>query len=76
MAVDLTITADKVQPLAERALFTLPIIDNGWSPLAAADGDRQLARAAEERRGGVMKLGPAVRNPHNPKSPDHFPNRG
>jgi hypothetical protein len=49
MAVDLTITADKVRPLAERALFTLPIIDNGFSPYDTIDGQRFLVRAVPQQ---------------------------
>jgi Tol biopolymer transport system component/tRNA A-37 threonylcarbamoyl transferase component Bud32 len=49
MSVDLTITADRVRPLAERALFTLPIIDNGWSPYDTIDGKRFLVRAVPQQ---------------------------
>jgi hypothetical protein len=76
MAVDLTITADTVRPSTPRPLFTLPIIDNGYSPydtidgqrflvravpqqsLAPADGDRQLARTAEEKGRQGRELNP------------------
>ena len=49
MVVDLTITADKVHPSAERALFTLPIIDNGWNPYDTIDGQRFLVRAVPQQ---------------------------
>ena len=50
MAVDLTITADRVRASVPRALFTLPIIDNGWSPYdTTSDGQRFLVRAAPQR---------------------------
>ena len=47
MVADLQITADAVvHPSATRPLFTLPIIDNGWSPYdTTADGHRFLVRA-------------------------------
>jgi Tol biopolymer transport system component len=48
MSVDLTITADGVRPLAEHALFTLPIIDNAWSPYDTIDGQRFLVRAVPQ----------------------------
>jgi hypothetical protein len=73
MAAELTIAADVVRPSTPRALFTLPIIENSWSPydttdgqrfrggapasLASADGNRQLAGATEERVCCVMKPG-------------------
>ena len=56
MAVDLTITADKVQPLAERALFTLPIIDNGWSPYDTIDGKSFLVRALPQQASPPLTL--------------------
>jgi Tol biopolymer transport system component/predicted Ser/Thr protein kinase len=49
MAVDLTITADTVRPSAEHALFTLPIIDNGYSPYDTIDGQRFLVRAVPQQ---------------------------
>jgi predicted Ser/Thr protein kinase/dipeptidyl aminopeptidase/acylaminoacyl peptidase len=49
MAVDLTITADAVRPSTPRALFTLPIIDNGWSPYDTIDGQRFLVRAVPQQ---------------------------
>jgi Tol biopolymer transport system component/tRNA A-37 threonylcarbamoyl transferase component Bud32 len=49
MAVDLTITADRVRPIAERALFTLPIIDTGYSPYDTIDGRRFLVRALPQQ---------------------------
>ena len=49
MAVDLTITADAVHPSAPRPLFTLPIIDNGWSPYDTIDGKRFLVRAVPQQ---------------------------
>ena len=65
MAADLMITADAVRPSAPRALFTLPIIDNGWSPYDTIDGQRFLVRAvaqsctAQERYGGAVKPSPS-----------------
>jgi hypothetical protein len=49
MAVDLTITADRVRASTPRTLFTLPIIDNGWSPYDTIDGQRFLVRAVPQR---------------------------
>ena len=49
MAVDLTITPDEVRLSAPRALFTLPIIDNGWSPYDTIDGQRFLVRALPQQ---------------------------
>jgi hypothetical protein len=49
MAADLTITADAVRPSVPRALFTLPIIDNGWSPYDTIDGQRFLVRAVPQQ---------------------------
>jgi Tol biopolymer transport system component/tRNA A-37 threonylcarbamoyl transferase component Bud32 len=49
MAVDLTITADAVRPSTPHALFTLPIIDNGWSPYDTTDGQRFLVRALPQQ---------------------------
>jgi hypothetical protein len=49
MAADLTITADAVRPSAPHALFTLPIIDNGYSPYETIDGQRFLVRALPPR---------------------------
>ena len=49
MIVDLAITADKVGASTERALFTLPIIDNGWSPYDTIDGQRFLVRAVSQQ---------------------------
>jgi Tol biopolymer transport system component/predicted Ser/Thr protein kinase len=49
IAVDLTITADAVRPSAPRALFMLPIIDNGWSPYDTIDGQRFLVRALPQQ---------------------------
>ena len=49
MAADLMITADAVRPSAPRALFTLPIIDNGWSPYDTIDGQRFLVRAVPQQ---------------------------
>jgi hypothetical protein len=45
MAVDLTFTPDEVRRSVPRALFMLPIIDNGWSPYDTIDGQRFLVRA-------------------------------
>jgi Tol biopolymer transport system component len=49
MAVDLKITANAVRPSAPRALFTLPIIDNGYSPYETIDGQRFLVRAMPQQ---------------------------
>jgi hypothetical protein len=49
MAVDLTITADAVRPAAPRALFSLPIIHNGYSPYDTIDGQRFLVRAVPQQ---------------------------
>jgi hypothetical protein len=49
MAVDLTMTADTVRPSTPHPLFTLPIIDNGWSPYDTIDGQRFLVRALSQR---------------------------
>jgi dipeptidyl aminopeptidase/acylaminoacyl peptidase len=49
IVADLKVTPGAVQPSA-RALFTLPIIDNGWSPYdTAADGQRFLVRAVSQQ---------------------------
>jgi hypothetical protein len=34
---------------ARRALFTLPIIDNGWSPYDTIDGQQFLVRAVPQQ---------------------------
>jgi Tol biopolymer transport system component/predicted Ser/Thr protein kinase len=49
MSVDLTITAGMVHPSAPHGLFTLPIIDNGWSPYDTIDGQRFLVRAVPQQ---------------------------
>ena len=49
MASELKITGDSVRPSATRALFTLPIIDNGWSPYDTIDGQRFLVRAVPQQ---------------------------
>jgi Tol biopolymer transport system component/tRNA A-37 threonylcarbamoyl transferase component Bud32 len=49
MTVDLKITGDSVQRSTPRALFTLPIIDNGWSPYDTIDGQRFLVRALPQQ---------------------------
>jgi hypothetical protein len=49
MAVGLAITADTVRPSAPRALFTLPIIENGYSPYSTIDGKRFLVRALPQQ---------------------------
>ena len=49
MAVDLTITAERVRASAPHPLFTLPIIDNGWSPYDSIDGQRFLVRAVPQQ---------------------------
>jgi Tol biopolymer transport system component/predicted Ser/Thr protein kinase len=49
MAVDLKITADTVHASSLRALFTLPIIDNGYSPYDTIDGQRFLVRAVSQQ---------------------------
>jgi hypothetical protein len=40
---------DSLHPSAPRALFTLPIIDNGWSPYDTIDGQRFLVRALPQQ---------------------------
>jgi hypothetical protein len=72
MVADLQITADAVvHPSATRPLFTLPIIDNGWSPYGTtADGHRFLVRAVPQRASppltvianwpALLKKGPAA----------------
>jgi Tol biopolymer transport system component len=47
MAVDLA--ADAMRPSAPRALFTLPIIENGYSPYSTIDGKRFLVRALPQQ---------------------------
>jgi eukaryotic-like serine/threonine-protein kinase len=69
MAVNLTITADAVRPSTPRALFTLPIMDNGWSRYETIDGERFLVRAAPQQASppltvivnwpALLKKGPA-----------------
>jgi Tol biopolymer transport system component/predicted Ser/Thr protein kinase len=49
MAVDLTLTADAARPSTPRPLFTLPIIDNGFSPYDTIDGQRFLVRAVPQQ---------------------------
>jgi hypothetical protein len=49
MTVDLTITPERVRASAPRPLFTLPIIDNGWSPYDTIDGQRFLVRAVPQQ---------------------------
>jgi hypothetical protein len=49
MVVDLKITADAVRASSPRALFTLPIIDNGWRPYDTIDGQRFLVRAVPQQ---------------------------
>ena len=49
MAVDVTITSDAVRPSTPRPLFTLPIIDNGYSPYDTIDGQRFLVRALPQQ---------------------------
>jgi len=49
MTVDLKITGDSVQRSTPGALFTLPIIDNGWSPYDTIDGQRFLVRAVPQQ---------------------------
>jgi hypothetical protein len=49
MAADLIITADAVKASSPRPLFTLPIIDNGWSPYDTNDGQRFLVRAVSQQ---------------------------
>jgi Tol biopolymer transport system component/tRNA A-37 threonylcarbamoyl transferase component Bud32 len=56
MAVDLAITADTVRPSAPRALFTLPIIDNGWSPYDTIDGKSFLVRALPQQASPPLTL--------------------
>jgi serine/threonine-protein kinase len=69
MVVDVKITGDAVQRSAPRALFTLPIIDNGWSPYDTIDGQRFLVRAVPQQASppltvivnwpALLKKGPA-----------------
>jgi Tol biopolymer transport system component len=47
MAVDLTV--DAVRPSAPRALFTLPIIEEGYSPYSTIDGKHFLVRALPQQ---------------------------
>jgi len=50
IVADLKVTLGAVQRSPPRALFTLPIIDNGWSPYdTAADGQRFLVRAVPQQ---------------------------
>jgi Tol biopolymer transport system component len=49
MAADLTITPDAVKASTPHALFTLPVIDNGWSPYDTIDGQRFLVRAVPQQ---------------------------
>jgi hypothetical protein len=49
MVADLTITADRVRLSAERALFTLPLIDNAWTPYDTIDGQRFLVRSVSQQ---------------------------
>ena len=48
IAVDLAFTPDGVRRSVPRALFTLPIIDNGWPPYDTIDGQRFLVRAVPQ----------------------------
>jgi serine/threonine protein kinase len=49
MVVDLTLTADSVEPSVPRALFRLPAVDIGYSPYdVTSDGQRFLVRATPE----------------------------
>jgi eukaryotic-like serine/threonine-protein kinase len=51
MAVSLKLGADSVEPSTPRALFALPIVDNGWSPYdVAPDGQRFLVRAVPQQQ--------------------------
>jgi hypothetical protein len=56
MAADITITADSVHPSVPRALFTLPIIDNGWSPYDTIDGHRFLVRSVPQQASPPLTL--------------------
>jgi Tol biopolymer transport system component/predicted Ser/Thr protein kinase len=49
MVADVTINGDKVLPPTPRALFTLPIIENGYSPYDTIDGQRFLVRALPQQ---------------------------
>jgi Tol biopolymer transport system component len=49
MAVDLMITPNEVRRSAPRVLFTLPIIDNGYSPYDTIDGQRFLVRSVPQQ---------------------------
>jgi Tol biopolymer transport system component len=57
MVVDLNISGDSVRPSAPRVLFTLPVVDNGWSPYdTSADGQRFLVRAIPPRASQALTL--------------------
>jgi Tol biopolymer transport system component/tRNA A-37 threonylcarbamoyl transferase component Bud32 len=56
MAVDVTITSDAVRPSTPRPLFTLPIIDNGYSPYDTIDGQRFLVRAVPQQASPPLTL--------------------
>jgi Tol biopolymer transport system component/tRNA A-37 threonylcarbamoyl transferase component Bud32 len=60
MAIDLTITADKVRPSAPHALFTLPIVDNGYRPYDTIDGRRFLVRTQQAAPLTVIVNWPAL----------------
>ena len=50
MVVELNISGDTVHPSKPRALFTMPIIDNGWPPYdTGSDGQRFLVRAVSRQ---------------------------
>jgi Tol biopolymer transport system component len=49
MAADLTITADRVRASTPRPLFTMPIIDDGYTPYDTIDGQRFLVRAVPQQ---------------------------
>jgi Tol biopolymer transport system component/predicted Ser/Thr protein kinase len=56
MAVDLAITSDRVLPSTPRALFTLPIIDNGFSPYDTINGQRFLVRAVSQQASSPLTV--------------------
>jgi len=51
MAVGLKLGADSIEPSAPRELFSLPIVESGWSPYETAlDGQRFLVRAVTQQQ--------------------------
>jgi hypothetical protein len=57
MAVDLDLTGNTVQSSLPHALFTLPIIENGWTPYdVSPDGQKFLVRAASRQGAEPLKV--------------------